>query len=216
MMKETKPAPAMSCEDCKVECQRFGKHRNGLRRFRCPKCKRTFTEPHSRTLGEMYIPWDKAVLAVQLLLEGNSIRSTERISELNRNTIMRVLVLAGARCEQVSGEMIHNVPVKEIQADEIWSFIGKKEKKVKAGDDPTVGDAYCFTGMERQSKLMLAWHLGRRTTRDTEAFVEKLNEATAGKFQITTDGWAAYPEAISLSLGTRVDYAQLIKVYRAT
>jgi IS1 family transposase len=182
----------------------------------CSKCKRTFTEAHTRTLGEMYIPWEKALLAVQLLLEGNSIRSTERISGLNRNTIMRVLVLAGAKCEQVSEKMIRNVPVSEIQADEIWSFIGKKEKAVKADDDPTFGDAYTFVGIERNSKLVLAWHLGRRTTRDTEAFTEKINETTSGKFQITTDGFKAYVDAVHMSLGTRVDFAQLIKVYTAS
>jgi IS1 family transposase len=163
----------------------------------------------------MYTPWDKALLAVQLLLEGNSIRSTERISGLDRNTIMRVLVLAGEKCEKVSEQMIHNVPVSEVQADEIWSFIGKKEKRVKAGDDPTFGDAYCFTGIERNTKLVLAWHLGRRTTRDTEAFVEKVNEATVGEFQVTTDGFKAYVDAVHMSLGTRVDFAQLIKVYAA-
>jgi IS1 family transposase len=164
----------------------------------------------------MYISWDKALLALQLLLEGNSIRSTERITGLDKNTIMRVLVLAGAKCEQRSGEMIRNVSVKEIQADEIWSFIGKKEKALRQDDDPTFGDAYTFVGIERNSKLVLAWHLGRRTMRDTEAFTEKLNEATAGTFQITTDGFSAYRYAVSLSLGTRVDFAQLIKVYEAS
>src|SRR5438552_8056167 len=206
----------MSCQDCNAECQRFGKHRNGLRRFRCLKCKRTFTEPHTRTLGEMYISWEKALLALQLLLEGNSIRSTERITNLDRNTIMRALVLAGAKCEQLLGDKIHKVPVKDVQVDEIWSFIGKKEKMRQPSDDPTLGDAYCFVGIERDSKLVLTWHLGRRTARDTEAFIEKLNEATTGKFQITTDGFKAYVDAVQLSLGTRVDFAQLIKVYRAT
>ena len=206
----------MTCADCHIECQRFGKHRNGLQRFRCPKCKRTFTEAHTKTLDSMYVPWEKALLAVQLLLEGNSIRSTERISGLDKNTIIRVLVLAGEKCEKASEEMIRNVPVNDVQCDEIWSFIGKKEKRVKAGDDSTFGDAYCFTGIERNTKLVLAWHLGRRTTRNTEAFTEKLNEATAGNFQITTDGFAAYRDAVSLSLGTRVDFAQLIKVYASS
>ncbi|HMD97705.1 MAG TPA: hypothetical protein VKM93_10305 [Terriglobia bacterium] len=159
-MSDKKSCTAMTCEDCKVECQRFGKHRNGLRRFRCPKCKRTFTEPHTRTLGEMYIPWEKALLALQLMLEGNSVRSTERITGLDRNTIMRVLVLAGEKCEKISGEMIRNVSVKDVQADEIWSFIGKKEKARQDDDDPTLGDAYCFVGIERTNKLVLAWHLG--------------------------------------------------------
>jgi transposase-like protein/IS1 family transposase len=216
MMKQTKDAPTMSCPDCKVECQRFGVHRNGLRRFRCPKCKKTYTEPHTKTLGSMYIPWEKALLAIQLLIEGNSIRSTERIAGLDRNTIMRVLVLAGEKCEAVSEQMIRNVPVSEVQADEIWSFIGKKEKRVQDGDDPTFGDSYTFVAIEPNTKLVLAWHLGRRTARDTEAFTEKINEAAAGNFQITTDGFRPYVDAVHMILGTRVDFAQLIKVYAAS
>jgi transposase-like protein/IS1 family transposase len=216
MMSDKKSIPTMTCEDCNIECQRFGKHRNGLRRFRCPQCKRTYTEAHTKTLDAMNISWDEALLAVRMLLEGNSIRSTERISGINRNTIMRVLVLAGEKAEKISEQIIRNVPVSEVQCDEIWGFVAKKEKRVKDGDDPTFGDSYCFTGIERNTKLLLAWHLGRRTARDTEAFTEKLNEATAGKFQITTDGFKAYVDAVSLSLGTRVDFAQLIKVYAAS
>ena len=83
MMNTAKTAQTMACMTCNVDCQRFGKHRNGLRRFRCPKCKRTYTEPHKRVLDTMYIPEDRAVLALQLLLEGNSIRSTERITKLD-------------------------------------------------------------------------------------------------------------------------------------
>ena len=118
--ERNKTRPDNDLRGLHIECQRFGKHRNGLRRFRCPKCKRTYTEAHAKTLDAMNIPWDKALLAVQLLLEGNSIRSTERISGLNRNTIMRVLVLAGEKGEKVSEAMIQNVPVSEVQADEIW------------------------------------------------------------------------------------------------
>src|SRR5208283_3357011 len=117
----------MSCMDCMVACQRFGKHRNGLRRFRCPVCSRTFTEPHTQTLGAMYIPQEKAVLAARLLVEGNSIRSTERITGLDRNTIMKLLVLAGEKCEKLMGRLIVNVPVKDVECDEIWGFVQKKE-----------------------------------------------------------------------------------------
>ena len=79
--------------------------------------------------------------------------------------------------------------------------------------DPHVGDAYTFVGIERNTKLILAWHLGQRDMPDTEVFTEKLNRATSGHFQLSTDGWVGYPGAVSYSLGTRVDFAQLIKVY---
>jgi IS1 family transposase len=93
-------------------------------------------------------------------------------------------------------------------------FVGCKEKNNAEGCTHR-GDAYCFVAIERQSKLILSWHLGRRTAEDTGTFMEKLNEATIGRFQLTTDGFAAYPEAVHYSLGTRVDFAQLVKVYAA-
>jgi IS1 family transposase len=82
--------------------------------------------------------------------------------------------------------------------------------------DPFVGDAYTFVGIERNTKLVLAWHLGGRDVQSTEAFTEKLDHATSGHFQLTTDGFQLYPQAVSYSLGVRVDYAQLIKVYQGT
>jgi IS1 family transposase len=127
---------------------------------------------------------------------------------------VNILVLAGERCERLLERTINRLPVRDVQCDEIWGYVGCKEKR-NANGDPLRGDAYCFVAIERNTKLVLTWHLGRRTARDTVAFTEKVNEATSGQFQITTDGFAAYPDAVSYSLGTRVDYAQLIKVYGA-
>jgi transposase-like protein len=100
------PAAAKSplktyCSDCGIRCHNFGTHRNGLRRFRCPQCKRTFTEPHRLTLDEMYVSREKALMALQLLIEGNSIRSTMRITGVDGNTIMKMLTLAGERCNNL-------------------------------------------------------------------------------------------------------------------
>ena len=207
----------MSCPECDRKCQRFGNHRNGLRRFRCVECRKTFTEPHKRTLGTMYIPQDKALLAVQLLLEGNSIRSTERITGLDRNTIMKVLVLAGEKCDKVMGRLIVNVPVKDVQCDEIWGYVFKKEghkTEEESATDATIGDAYTFVAIERNTKLVLNFALGRRDQATTNAFIEGLRDATAPQqFQITTDGFTPYASAIEWTLHDRVDYAMLIKQY---
>src|SRR6266852_5117687 len=127
MKNAAKPNVTMTYKDCNADCQRFGKHRNGLRRFRCPVCKKTFTEPHTKTLREMFIPMEKAILATRLLLEGNSLSSTERITDLDRNTITKLLVLAGEKCEKIMGRLVVNVPVRDVECDEIWGFIQKKE-----------------------------------------------------------------------------------------
>src|ERR1022692_3470628 len=83
--------------------------------------------PHKQFLDGMQVKPDDAILALRLLLEGNSIRSTERVTGMDRNTIMKLLVIAGEKCEKVMGRLIVNVPVKDVQADEIWGYVGKKE-----------------------------------------------------------------------------------------
>ena len=166
-------------------------------------------------LGTMRIPIERAEMCLRLLLEGNSIRSIQRITGLHQETILNLLVLTGDKCRQLMHDRIKNVAVKDVEADEMWGFVGMKKmtKLRKEVTAPQLGDAYTFVGIERNTKLVLAWHLGDRDVPNTEAFTEKLHRATSGHFQLTTDGFAAYPQAVSYSLGTRVDYAQLIKVY---
>src|SRR5260370_18091329 len=218
MKSATRTPITMTCKDCDMKCQRCGKHRNGLRRFRCPQCKRTYTEAHRLTLGEMYVSEEKMLLGLKMLLEGNSIRSTMRITGMDQNQMMKALAVAGERCEKVMGKLIVNVPVKDVECDEIWGFVQKKEahKSPDEAHDDSIGDAYCFVAIERHSKLVLNFALGRCSRATTQAFIEGVRHATASKsFQITTDGFAPYVNAISDTLGDRCDFAQLIKVYRA-
>ena len=77
----------MTCHNCQSRCNRFGKHRNGLQRFRCSQCRRTFTEDHTRPLGEMRLPTEKAMSIIRLFVEGCSVRSIERVTGVHRDTI---------------------------------------------------------------------------------------------------------------------------------
>jgi transposase-like protein/IS1 family transposase len=207
----------MTCHNCKIETKKDGKDRKGNQRYRCNKCKRRFQQERERLLGNMYLSEEKSLMVLRLLLEGNSIRSIERIMGVEKKTITSVLLLAGEHCEELMRRKIKGVAVKDVEADEIWGFVGCKNrhKMHKGITDPHLGDAYTFVGIERNTKLVLAWHLGERGMEDTEVFTEKLDRATSGRFQLTTDGWKPYENAVSYSLGTRVDFAQLIKVYAA-
>jgi IS1 family transposase len=136
---------------------------------------------------------DKALLALQLLVEGNSIRSTERITGTDRNTLMKLLVLAGEHCEKVMAKWVINVPVRDVEVDEIWNFIGKKQKRLRPEDDQNLGDSYTFVAIERNTKLVLNFALGKRDQATTDIFIEGLRHATASEhFQITSDGFAPY------------------------
>ncbi len=210
----------MTCHNCQIQAKRFGKDRKGNQRFRCARCGKTFQEAKDKPLGSMYLPLEKALMCLHLLVEGMSIRSTERITGVHRDTILDLLVRVGERCEALMDSKIRKVKVNDLQLDEIWAYVEMKEKtkKRQGKDSPMLGDAYTFVAFERESKLILAWHLGRRTERDTLTFTEKIFAAvdgTEGRFQVSTDGFAAYPDALAYSLGTRCDYAQLIKIYGA-
>ena len=165
----------------------------------------------------MRLSLDKAVAVIQHLVEGCSIRSTERITGVEKRTILSLLALVGERCEQLMGDRIQGLKITECACDEVWGYIGMKSRtKARKGlSDKQIGDAWCFIAMERYTKLILAWHLGQRTVNDTVTFTEKLARATEGNFQINTDGFAPYRDAVVYSLGAqKVDFAQVIKIYQ--
>lgn len=164
----------------------------------------------------MYLPVEKAEIVLRLLLEGNSVSSVERITEVHHAVILKLLVLAGERCNRIMGEKIRNVEVRDVECDEVWSYIGKKQKRVAPDDDPNLGDCYRFVAIERHSNLVLNIVLGKRDKATTDVFIEGLRHATSGEFQITTDGFATYRSAIPNTLEDRCDFAMLIKVYRAS
>ena len=213
MMDTSNTVMTMTCEACNVDCQRFGKHRNGLRRFRCPQCKRTYTEPHKRVLEGSYISEDRTVLALQLLLEGNSIRSTERITKLDRNTIMRLLVLAGERCQSLMDSKLRNLHMGHIQLDEIWTYVQKKNRRVRKDDSPEIGDAWVYVAIDADTKLVPAFHVGKRHLADTRTFLWDLYGRIEGRTQITTDGLHHYTASVPDTFGLDVDFAQLVKLF---
>jgi len=190
----------MVCHNCQLKAKRFGKDRKGTQRYRCNGCKKTFSELQDRPLGTMRLPMEKALQVLQLLVEGCSVRSTERITGVEKKTILSLLERVGERCEMLLENLVRNVPVKDVQCDELWAFVQMKEKTKtrKALTTEKLGDAYCFVAIERTSKLVLSW---------------QLDHAAAGEFQITTDGFGPYRDAIGFTLGGRTDFAQLVKIY---
>jgi len=126
----------MTCHSCNIVCKRFGKHRNGLQRFRCRQCHKTFTEDHETPLDTMRLPLDKAESILKLLVEGMSVRSVERVTGVHRDTILRLLVLAGERCQQMMERKIAAVTVHDVEVDEIWGYVQKKEAQRREGEGP--------------------------------------------------------------------------------
>jgi len=206
-----------ACTTCHTPTSRYGKHRNGLQRFRCAACGKTATAQHSRLFGTMTVDEDKALLAVQLLLEGNSIRSTERVCGIDRNTIMRLLVVAGERCNRLMTERVRNVQVEHLELDEVWTYVGCHQKFVKpdAENPRQRGDQYVFIALEEKTKMVMAWHLGKRDMFNTQQFIGKVRRATsaANLFDVSTDAFPAYDRAIDGGLYDRANHAQIVKLF---
>jgi transposase-like protein/IS1 family transposase len=199
---------------CQHENRRTnGKTKSGTPRYRCCDCGKSWTES-TATLGGMRIGLDKATQIVELLCEGMSVRATSRLTKTNLRTILELMTMLGERCETYMQENIRGVFVGECQVDELWSFVLCKAATAKrlryVGG---VGDNYCFTAIDRQTKLLITWQMGKRTEQHTETFICKLEAATHGHMHISSDGWRSYPDAIKRHLGHRCDHGVLQKVY---
>jgi len=207
----------MECPSCGNPARRFGFNRNGSRRYRCGVCRRTFTDPQSRPADNRRLPLSRAVDVLRQLLEGNSLRSTHRLTGVARNTIVGTMVEAGAYCKRFLDDL-RSLPAGDVQADELWAFVGCKEKtRLRLGRGLEYGDVWCFLAIERNTKMILAHHVGKRTPDDALEFAEKLRRATRpARFQLSTDGFTPYPGAVDAVFGPNIDYGQIVKVFGPT
>jgi transposase-like protein/IS1 family transposase len=203
---------------CKHEhTKKFGKNRMGNPRMRCTLCGKTWTIARPSSLGNMRIDLSQAESIIKHLCEGTSVRATARLLNVSKNTILDLMILVGERCSRYLQLNLRNVAVEDVQVDEVWQYIYCKEKAAqRMGFGPEVGDSYCFVGIERNTKLILAWHFGKRDQWNTEAFCQKLRTATAGKFQLNSDGFDPYRSAVVRNLGDRVSHGIVVKTFGKT
>ncbi len=161
------------------------------------------------------LPIEKQIQIINALVEGNSIRSTARMLDVEHKTVMRVLLRIGAKCERLLDEKMRRLPCKVVQVDEIWTFVGKKEKRVTQNDNPAeVGDQYVFVAMDSESKLIPSYRIGKRNSANTWHFMQDLQSRLASRVQLTSDGFPPYIPAVEDAFGADVDYAMLIKTYQ--
>jgi transposase-like protein/IS1 family transposase len=205
----------VTCHNCQSICRKFGKHRNGLQRFRCSQCRKTFTEDHATPLDTMRLPMDKAAQVLRLMVEGMSVRSIERITGVHRDTILRLLLLSAEKITTKLRHTFENLEIARIQVDEIHCFVQKRERMVSLEETAEVGEQYTFIGMDADTKVIFSWHTGKRTTANTIAFMRDLYSRTAWGLhpQLTSDGWGPYRLAVAATFRNSVDFAQLQKVY---
>jgi len=204
----------MNCPECGETAQKFGKTRDGQQRYKCLDCGKTFSDP--KPLAGLATDLKAAAFALNLLLEGTSVRATSRLTGLDKNTILRIMVQAGEQCYDFLANTMQNVQVADIQCDEVWSFVGKKEKTAFFdGSGEGCGDSYIFTAIERNTKLLFCFHVGRRTAEDAMIFADKLALCVVdgSRPHVSTDGFNPYHTAIPQAFGFNVDHGMLIKQF---
>ena len=147
------------------------------------------------------------------LSEGMGINATARITGKSNNTVLKLLAETGAACSAYQDTAMRNLTIKKVQVDEIWSFIGMKQKNAPLDNHENYGDCYTFTAIDPDTKLMPCWLVGTRNRQCTFDFIEDLAGRLANCIQLTTDGFKQYPDAVDAAFHGQVDYAVLNKSY---
>lgn len=204
----------MNCPTCCNTSGKFGKTRDGHQRYRCAGCCKTFSEP--KPLAGLVTDIDTAARALAMLLEGMSIRATARLTGLDKDTVQRIVERAGAQCLQFMADKMTGLTLGDVQVDEVWSFVGMKERTAWThGTIFDVGDAYVYTAIDRTSKLLACFHVGKRSADDANQFAEKLAACfvPGHRPQISTDGFSPYRVAIPAAFGHNVDHGVVVKQF---
>ena len=151
---------------------------------------------------------------VASLVEGNSVRATVRMTGVAKNTIAKLLVDLGAACSKYQDEMVRGIRSKRVQCDEIWSFVGSKERNTSIEKKAHGwGDCWTWTALDADTKLMISFLLGERSLNTAYDFMHDVAERLSGRIQLTTDGNRVYIEAVESAFQDEIDYAMLRKLY---
>jgi IS1 family transposase len=158
---------------------------------------------------------EKRAQIVRLLVEGNGINAITRITDVAKNTVLKLLRDLGEACEEYHDKHVRGLTSKRIQCDELWSFCYAKKKNVPAEHQGEFGfgDVWTWTAIDADSKLIVSWHIGRRGAYDAQIFMNDVAARLANRVQLTTDGHNAYLYAVDYAFARDVDYAQLVKLY---
>ena len=159
------------------------------------------------------LPLEKQVRIIAALTEGVSIRATERLTDVEKKTIMRLSMKVGQGCGRLLDGMMRNLQCGVIELDEQWSYVGCKQKHVTEATRDEKGDSWLFIALDATSKAVFSWSVGKRHGEHTLAFVNDVRARLLNRPQVTADGFAPYTTAVVDAFGREVDFAQLVKLF---
>ena len=163
------------------------------------------------------LPKDRKVQIINGLCNGMSLRACSRVFGTHRTAIQRLLVRVGTRCDELLTEQMKDLDILDLEMDELWTFCGKKEGRLRTLEEkmnPGLGDQYLFFAIDRKSKVVPAWAIGKRDEYTALELLYRLRRSLNGcRPQISTDAWAGYRKTIGSLFGDSVDWATLTKKY---
>ena len=206
----------MTCRKCEHGiAKKFGKTAAGTGRYRCKACGATFTDAQPKPLGAHTTSLDDAVRVFELMTEGVSVRAISRLTGVHKTTILSLLLTVGLKCARLFDAKVRNVRPRFVQADEAWTFVQKKQKRLMLDDPAERGDQYVWIALDSESKAVLSYRVGKRDAVSAYDFIGDLHNriAETHRCQLTTDGLDGYVPAVEEHFGADVDFAQLVKQY---
>lgn len=159
---------------------------------------------------------DKQIDIIAALSEGVSIRAVERLTGVHRDTIMRLGARVGRGCAELHDRMMVGLRVPRIECDELWAYVGCKQKRVTRANVAVKGDQYTYVALAASTKAILAYRTGKRDSENTDLFIRDLRERVLGTPEISTDGFHPYRNAIRDAFGSRVAHGVINKTYAVT
>jgi IS1 family transposase/transposase-like protein len=207
----------MTCRKCEHGiAKRYGFTKAKTARYRCRACGATFTEPKPPSpLGAHTTSLEDAARVFTLMTEGMSVRAISRVTDIHKTTILALLNTVGEKCARLFDETVQNVRPRYIQADEAWTFVQKKQKRLTINDPVERGDQYVWIALDSETKAVLSYYIGKRDAVSAYEFIGDLSQriAPSHRPQLTTDGLEGYIQAVEEHFGADVDFAQLVKNY---
>jgi len=218
-----------------AETKKFGRDRKGNQRVRCLQCGKTWTIRQPNPLGVMRLPVDDAKLVLRMLVEGSSLRSAARIIGVNRKTVCKLLVKFGESCKRFLDVRMQGLTLTHLQFDEQWTYVAKKQARLTIDERAECcdkGDVYLWTCIDQKTKLLPSFLIGKRSADNARRFMMDVagrlvfpkphasdsHHFNVGQYapivQISTDGFAGYPEAVDLAFGPYAKFGTIIKEYK--
>ena len=179
-----------------------------MQRYACDRCGKSFSE--IQPLAGVRVDFDKVCQVVRLFTEGLGVRAVCRLTGLDKETVLHVLVKAGEHCAELLDQKLVNLKPEPLEIDECWTFVKNKRALRNCAD---AGDFYAFLASGKESKMIFSHLVGKRTKEMANAFMLDMRVRFRGEYQITSDSWVGFIHGILDNAAHKAHYATQTKKY---